>query len=104
MAGLKRAFFTRPTPLPRPGFEVFSKWMRNIHDAFEFGLRARSDHLYCRQVAEPYAAPYDEETLGGNVTFESLSAIFEESLASKHLTTQRRQELEMGYWIEHKVE
>ncbi|KAF9067845.1 hypothetical protein BDP27DRAFT_1295858 [Rhodocollybia butyracea] len=76
MADLKRAFFTKPHLTPQPGFQVFSKWMDALHTAFGDGLVARYNHSKGR-LTDP---PYDNETLGGNVTFDAFSVIFETDL------------------------
>ncbi|KAF9077874.1 hypothetical protein BDP27DRAFT_328966 [Rhodocollybia butyracea] len=73
MAKTKRSFFVEPNPVPRPDFEVFLKWMKPIHRAFTLGLVAQSSHAGGYQTDQPY----DHETLGGNVSFDSFSTIFD---------------------------
>ncbi|KAF9072063.1 hypothetical protein BDP27DRAFT_1418422 [Rhodocollybia butyracea] len=80
MADAKRSYFFRCALVPQRGFEGFSRWMEAIHDAFEFGLRAQSDHLKGRLVV---GEPYDNKTLGGNVSFDSFSVIFNDNLAEQ---------------------
>lgn len=85
MADAKIAFFLQPALAPRSGFEVFSKWIKAIHRAFKLGLCAQSDHADGYQADPPYVG----ETLGGKVSFDIFSGIFDQTLVEEQPISNR---------------
>ncbi len=85
MAVFKRVFFYRLALSPRSGFEVFSKWIKAIHRAFKLGLCAQSDHADGYQADPPYVG----ETLGGKVSFDIFSGIFDQTLIEEQPIANR---------------
>ncbi|KAF9071408.1 hypothetical protein BDP27DRAFT_1322081 [Rhodocollybia butyracea] len=74
MAAVKRGFFTQNPLAPRAGFEVFLKWIKAIHIAFVRGLQEQTNNMMGWEGDKPY----DDETLGGKVSFDTFSVIFED--------------------------
>lgn len=69
----KRAFLDQPALTPSMGFEGFTKWIAPLHDALDLGYRAASDHENGRQADKVY----DPETLGGLVSLDTFTRIFD---------------------------
>ncbi|KAF9071407.1 hypothetical protein BDP27DRAFT_1418981 [Rhodocollybia butyracea] len=81
MAPVKRTFFTKNPLAPRAGFDIFLKWIDGIHDAFFLGLHERDvsvKRFKGNNKTLGEKVPFDDETLGGRVSFGALSAIFED--------------------------
>ncbi len=85
MAVFKRAFFAKPALPPQSGFDFFSKWINKIHLAFRYGLFAQSNHADINQAD----THYDDNTLGGKVSFDIFSDIFKETLVEEQTTANR---------------
>ncbi|KAH8799543.1 hypothetical protein DL96DRAFT_1476922, partial [Flagelloscypha sp. PMI_526] len=74
----KVTFLRRAVIPPRPGFEVFSKWIYPIHVAFAEGLSLQSKFWH-----ERLTEPYTDETLGGCISFDEFEKIFNVKLVDR---------------------
>ena len=81
LADFKKSFLLDLTPHNlSPGFEDFRSWLWNLHLSFTRGIRSRSTHeesmamlLHGGGGSENEAtSEFDDETLGGHVTYSAL--------------------------------
>ncbi|KAH8814650.1 hypothetical protein DL96DRAFT_1684914 [Flagelloscypha sp. PMI_526] len=74
----KRSLFVHKPLQPREGYELFAQLLGQLHYAFRNGMFSQMDE---ERDAEQ---GYDDATLGGFVSFESISAIFDSSRVSEN--------------------
>jgi len=70
LGSIKESFFTRMKPIElSPSFEDIRTWLEEVQYLFAEGFELKAGHA--RRKRRIQLAPFDDETLGGNVDYSS---------------------------------
>jgi len=71
LGSFKESFFTRMKAIKlSPAFEDIRPWLEELQYCFSEGFELKHGHARRKRRAE--LAPFDDETLGGNIDYSSL--------------------------------